>query len=153
MGLFLKEDDIYIGRLLDNLNLRFAPAQEPADGLGGIAEMVELQKKFQVFSSGHSLRDCAALLGLGGSESWRAKNRWFELLEWLDRCPSETAQTGGARIVSVLEEHLASYQPSPVYFTAHALQTDKRVLIRPGDRPVFYMDMLFLTISLPMQPR
>jgi len=153
MGLFLKEYDIYIGGLLENLNLRFAPSQEPGDGLGGIDEMIELQKTFHVFSQGHSFRDCVALLGSAGSENWRTKNRWLDLLEWLDRCPSETAQTGGARIVSALEEHLASHQPSPVHFTAHDLKTDKRVLIRPGDRPIFYINMQFLTISLPMQPR
>jgi len=153
MGLFLKEHDIYIGGLLENLNLRFAPSQGVDDGLGGVEEMAALQQTFRVFSDGRSFKDCVALLGLASHANWKTKNRWFQLLDWLDKCPSDTAMKGGERIVSVLEQHLEPPQPSPVHFTAHDLKTDKRVLVRPDDQPIFYMTTRFLTISLPMQAR
>ncbi|HEV2549581.1 MAG TPA: hypothetical protein VGU20_19855 [Stellaceae bacterium] len=54
MGMFMLNDDIYIGILLERLNLRFGPTQ--------IREMAALQKKFAVFSPRHSFRDAVDLL-------------------------------------------------------------------------------------------
>ena len=48
MGWFMKEHDIYIGSMLDELNLRFAPSQGLATHQGGIDEMVALQKEFKI---------------------------------------------------------------------------------------------------------
>ena len=48
MGFFMREHDIFIGSLLEQLNLRFAPEPVTPDSndnlAGGIREMVELQK-------------------------------------------------------------------------------------------------------------
>src|SRR4051794_29491323 len=119
MGMFLKEYDIYIGSFLETLNLRFAPRQMPEHGPGGVEEMVELQQTFHIFAKGRTFRECVAVLGLGGLWNWQAKNRWFDLLKWLEKCPSETGQTGSERIVAVIEENLASHPPQPIYFPSH----------------------------------
>ena len=153
MGLFLKEHDIYIGTFLEMLNLRFAPTQIPADGPGGVEEMVELQKEFQVFAKGHTFRQCASVLGLGGFWNWKAKNRWFELLGWLEKCPSETKQNGSERIVAVIKENLESKSPQPMQFVSHDKAKDPRVLVQFGNKPQFYFVEQFITISLPMAPR
>jgi hypothetical protein len=153
MGLFLKEYDIYIPGFLEALNLRFAPKQSSTDGIGGVQEMAELQKTFHIFAKGRSFRDCAAVLGLGGALNWQAKNRWFDLLEWLKKVPSETSENGSDRIVSVLEENLAASRPHPVHFTSHDFADDKRVLVRKADQPHFFLIETFITISLPMSPR
>src|SRR4051812_46557257 len=119
MGMFLIEYDIYIGSFLEMLNLRFSPPQTSADGEGGVAEMVDLQNKFQIFTKGHTFRHCVSVLGLGGLWNWEAKNRWFRLLDWLETVPSETAEYGGPRIVSVIAENLASGNALPMHFTQH----------------------------------
>jgi hypothetical protein len=151
--MFLKEYDIYIGSFLELLNLRFAPRQISEDGPGGVEEMVELQSKFRIFAKGHTFRECVSVLGLGGSWNWQAKQRWFKLLDWLEQVPSETAQYGSERIVSVIADNLASANPSPIYFTQHDLAKDPRVLVRFADKPHFYFVESFIVISLPMAPR
>jgi len=153
MGMFLIEYDIYIGSFLELLNLRFAPKQNPAHGPGGVQEMVDLQNRFQIFAKGHTFKDCVSVLGLGGFWNWEAKNRWFKLLDWLERCPSETDQNGSERIVSVIAENLASRTPRPMHFTQHDLNKDPRVLVIFDDQPYFYLLEKFTTISLPMAPR
>jgi hypothetical protein len=151
MGMFLIDHDIYIGSFLEMLNLRFAPSQ--AAGVGGVEEMAQLQKEFNIFSKSHTFRQCVSVLGLGGFWNWQAKNRWFELLDWLEKVPSETAENGSERIVSVIEENLASRTPSPIQFTSHDMTKEKGVLVRFADTPRFYFVEKFITISLPMGPR
>jgi hypothetical protein len=151
--MFLLEYDIYIGSFLETLNLRFAPHQIAEDGPGGIEEMAYLQRKFRIFAEGHTFRECVAVLGLGGFLNWRAKNRWFRLLDWLEQVPSETAQNGSERIVSVIEENLASDNPSPIHFTQHDMAKDPGVLVRFAEKPHFYFIERFIVISLPMAPR
>jgi hypothetical protein len=153
MGMFLQEYDVYIGTFLEMLNLRFAPPQISEDGSGGVEEMAELQKTFHIFANGRSFRECVSVLGLGGFWNWRAKNRWFKLLDWLKEVPSETEQNGSDRIVSVIKENLASPTPSPVHFTSHDMAKEPRVLVRFDDKPRFYFIEQFITISLPMGPR
>jgi hypothetical protein len=153
MGMFLKEHDIYIGSFLEMLNLRFAPPQASEDGSGGVEEMAKLQKSFHIFAKGRTFRECVSVLGLGGFWNWRAKERWFKLLDWLEDVPSETAQNGSERIVSVIEENLASRTPSPMQFTSHDMAKDPRVLVHFADKPRFYFIEQFITISLPMGPR
>ena len=56
MGLFMKEHDIYIGTMLDELNLRFAPSQGKDSHFGGILEMVDLHKEFKLFKKGRTFK-------------------------------------------------------------------------------------------------
>jgi hypothetical protein len=146
MGMFMLEDDIYIGSLLENLNLRFGP--------GNLDEMVDLQKKFSVFSMKHSFRDSVDLLGLAGLWNTGIKSRWDRLLESYKKVPSDKkGRTGDQRIVSALMENLAAKNPLPVHFTAHDSRKNPRVTVRSKDMAIFYMHETFLVVSLPMKPR
>ena len=49
MGRIMKEDDIFISGLFDLMNIRFGPSQGEDEAYGGIPEMKELQKEFQIF--------------------------------------------------------------------------------------------------------
>jgi hypothetical protein len=68
MGEIMKEDDVYIGGLLDELNIRFGPTQGGArtEWFGGIDEMARLQREFELFKQGRSFRDSVAVLNIGG---------------------------------------------------------------------------------------
>ncbi|MBK6294390.1 MAG: hypothetical protein IPF55_08785 [Rhodoferax sp.] len=65
MGWYMKEDDIYIGSLLDEMNVRFAPSQGKEDLFGGIDEMVALQKEFKIFKKGRSFKTSLSVLNIG----------------------------------------------------------------------------------------
>lgn len=178
MGMILREDDVYIASFIDLFNLRFAPAQDAGSTpgnppprmwdsqttggdpgawlFGGIAEMAALQREFQIFRAGRPFWQSAALLGVGGFANNGAKNRWLSLLMWLTTCKSDNpAENGDQRIVNALIANLGKPQPLPCYMQAHDLRdTDgDRVIVRENDRPLFYIDRTFLTISLPMAPR
>jgi hypothetical protein len=155
MGDIMREDDTAIPGLLNLLNLRFAPTPEP-QWLGGINEMAAIQKEFQVFQVGRSFRDSAQILNLGGFWNARAKTRWYELLKGLQKLPSNVeGLTGDQAIVKALIDDLAARRPQPVYFGAHDLRQDKRVIIggKGTQRPIFYIEKDYLTISLPMKPK
>jgi hypothetical protein len=79
MGLFMKEHDIYIGTMLDELNLRFAPSQGKDSHFGGILEMADLQKEFKLFKKGRSFKMSCAALNLGARNN-EVKNLWQNLL-------------------------------------------------------------------------
>jgi hypothetical protein len=178
--MLMKEDDIYIATFIDLFNLRFAPSQKPqarqaqaghppprqwdsqaphdADPgdwpFGGIAEMAHLQREFRIFRSGRPFWQSAALLGVGGHTNARAKNRWLALLMWLGTCTSDKPnENGDQRIVNALVANLARPDPLPCYMTAHEMDDPQRgqVIVKENDRPLFYIEQDFLTISLPMQ--
>lgn len=150
MGWFMQKHDIYVGSILDELNLRFAPAQGP--GLfGGVEEMAALQKEFKIFKDGRSFRASSAVLNIGARNT-EAKNGWLEYLGSLHQHPSNNAsQDGDAAIVRALKKNLASKAPLPVYFTSHDLQENEMVKITEKARPVHYLEQDYLVISLPMQ--
>lgn len=156
MGYFMKEHDIYVGTLLDDLNLRFAPPHGATEQFGGIDEMVEIQKEFGIFKEGRSLRTSAMALHLGNSANHEVKNRFYRYLGNLRRQKSNVAGLNGeAAIVKALVKNLKAKKPLPVYFDFHdmrAAEEAKGVIIRQG-HPLFYMDQEYLWISLPMQPR
>jgi hypothetical protein len=154
MGFFMKEHDVYVGTLLDDLNLRFAPPHGAKEHFGGIEEMVELQKEFQIFKEGRSFATSAAALHLGGGANHEAKNRFYTYLKALRREPSNVkGKNGDAAIVSALVRNLESKKPLPVYFGHHDMRgDDKGVVIKDKGRPLFYMDQDYLWISFPGQP-
>lgn len=154
MGWFMKEHDIYIGSMLDELNLRFAPSQGKDTHNGGIDEMVALQKEFKIFKKGRSFKTSVAALNLGARNN-EVKNRWYDLLAALSKHDSNRPkQNGDAVIVDALVKNLASKTPLPVYFMSHDMRGEKanaQVKITDKSRPVHYLEQDYLTISLPMQ--
>lgn len=157
MGFFMKEHDVYVGTLLDDLNLRFAPPHGSKEHFGGIEEMIELQKEFSIFKVGRPFSTSAMALHLGNSANHEVKNRFYRYLTNLRRQKSNVAgQNGEAAIVKALVKSLGSKNPLPVYFDFHDMRgagENKGVIIREKGRPLFYMDFDYLWISLPMQPR
>jgi hypothetical protein len=147
MGPIFGEDDHLIASLLDLANLRFGPG-----GAGdGINEMVQLQKKFTVFSKDHSLEDSFAVLGLGGFWNPTLKKKLYEYLVFLRKCGSETGERGDRRIITALMENLAAKRPLPVSFKVHEGSEDSRVLVSKAV-PLVYMKNEYLVISVPMTP-
>jgi hypothetical protein len=151
MGFFMKEDDIYITSMIDLFNLRFAPVPISKDHLdreslfGGIEEMAALQAQFQIFRADRPFSESAAVLGLGGFHSARAKNRWFTLLKNLP-------ENGDQKIADALVENFGKKPLLPCYMRAHHSNSDGRVTITEG-RPLFYLEQDYLIFSLPMKPR
>ena len=155
MGFFMKHNDILIGSMLDQLNLRFAPPQGKEKTHGGIEEMAALQKEFQIFKKGRPFARSVAVLNLAAYNN-DAKNHWHDLLGSLERHKSNRGQLNGDEaIVDVLVKNLKARNPLPVYFTSHDMrqgEESKKVLITDKGRPVFYIERDYLVISLPMKP-
>ena len=125
MGWFMKENDIYIGSMLDELNLRFAPSQGLATHHGGIDEMVALQKEFKILKKGRAFKTSVAALNLG-SRNNEVKNRWLDLLGALSKHTSNIPKLDGdAAIVNSLVKNLAAKAPLPVYFTSNCAHARK----------------------------
>ena len=158
MGAFMKEDDIYIGSLLELFNLRFGDAQKGEEFSGGVTEMVAIQHEFHVFQTDRTFALSAELLGLGGHNNNRVKNRWFDLLRSLPGWRSDKPGVNGdQRIVQALIANLEGRNPLPCYMKAHDARDKKGygpiVVVHEKDTPIFYIDRTYLTISLPMMPR
>ena len=157
MGALMAEDDIYIGPLFDLFNLRFGPEQSDHElTAGGVSEIKALQDEFEIFQEGRTFVESAKLLGLGGLHNNRAKNRWFSLLTWLARVPSDQdGENGDQRIVNALIKNFARKAPLPCFMKAHDSRDPSgyglRVVVRE-DKPIFYIERTYLTISLPMAP-
>jgi hypothetical protein len=161
MGCFMREDDSYIPTMLDMLNLRFGPldgsvAPSTGEAVGGIVEMKSLQQEFQIFQVGRPFVDSARILNLGGMWNPRAKYRWFQLLTALQRLGSNVGgQSGDAAIVIAIINELAKPTPRPIHFRAHDYRLsdeNTRVLVDIDQHPIFYLNIDFMTISIPMSP-
>ncbi len=158
MGAFMAEDDIYIGPLFDLFNLRFGPEQKDVElDAGGVSEIKALQDEFEILQQGRPFVESAKLLGLGGLHNNRAKNRWFRVLTWLAKVPSDQdGETGDQRVVNALIKNFARKpSPLPCFMKAHDFRDPGgyglKVVVRE-DKPVFYIERTYLTISLPMAP-
>jgi hypothetical protein len=155
MGFFMKHNDILIGSMLDQLNLRFAPPQGKEMTHGGIEEMAALQKEFDIFKKGRPFATSVAVLNLAAYNN-DARNHWHDLLGNLHRHKSNRGRLNGDQaIVDALVKNLASKKPLPVYFTSHDMRhggESEKVLITDKGRPVFYIELDYLVISLPMKP-
>lgn len=153
MGFFMKEHDVYVGTMLDELNLRFAPPHGTKEHHGGIDEMVELQKEFQIFKEGRSFATSASALHLGGSANHEVKNRFYTYLRHLRREKSNVkGMNGDAAIVAAIVKNLASKKPLPMYFSNHDMSKDPGVIIKDKARPLFYMSRDYLWVSFPSAP-
>jgi mRNA-degrading endonuclease YafQ of YafQ-DinJ toxin-antitoxin module len=156
VGYFMKHNDILIGSMLDQLNLRFAPPQGREKTYGGIEEMAALQKEFQIFKKGRPFAVSVAVLNLAAYNN-DAKNHWHDLLGNLKEHKSNRGKMNGDEaVVDALVKNLAAKKPLPVYFTSHDMRAGgadaKKVLITDKGRPVFYIERDYLVISLPMKP-
>lgn len=155
MGYFMRHNDILIGSMLDQLNLRFAPPQGREKTYGGIEEMVALQKEFKIFKKGRPFSLSVAVLNLASFNN-DAKNHWRDLLDDLQKRKSNKGSLSGDQaIVTSIVKNLASKKPLPVYFTSHDMRAggdNEKVLITDSGRPVFYIEHDYLVISLPMKP-
>jgi hypothetical protein len=156
MGYFMKHNDILIGSMLDQLNLRFAPPQGKEKTYGGIEEMAGLQKEFGIFKQGRPFAKSVAVLNLAAYNN-DAKNHWHDLLGSLHKQKSNRGKLNGDEaIVDALVKNLAAKDPLPVYFSSHDMrqggEDGKKVLITAKGRPVFYIERDYLVISLPMKP-
>lgn len=155
MGLFMQEHDIYIGSVLDELNLRFAPTTgKGEEHHGGIQEMAALQKEFGLFKKGRPFKTSLTALHLSAKNT-AVKNRWYALVGNLGRHKSNwLGLDGDAAIVDAIVKNLASKKPLPVYFASHDMRGDKanaEVKITAKGRPIHYLEKDYLVISLPMQ--
>jgi hypothetical protein len=155
MGFFMKHNDVLIGSMLDQLNLRFAPPQGKEKTYGGIEEMAALQKEFEIFKKGRPFAKSVAVLNLAAYNN-DAKNHWHDLLGSLSKNKSNRAKlSGDEAIVDALVKNLKAKNPLPVYFTSHDMRKGeeaKKVLITDKGRPVFYIERDYLVVSLPMKP-
>lgn len=154
MGAFMKEHDIYVGSLQENLNVRFSPTLGKKELHGGLDEMVALQKEFAIFKEGRSFESSIAALNLTGHYNVETKNRFLAYLRSLRKVKSNvTGKTGDAAIVEALVRNLGTKKPLPVYFELHDLTESKdsnKVLITENVRPLFYMTQDYLVVSLPL---
>jgi hypothetical protein len=154
MGVFMKEHDVYVGSLQEMLNLRFAPTAASGEQHGGLNEMVEMQKEFEIFRSGRTFDTSIAALNLSGMHNPETKSRFHRYLNSLRKVKSNVAgSSGDAAMVGAIIANLATKKPLPVYFELHDLNAAKdgnRVLITAKGRPLFYMKQDYMIISLPL---
>ena len=153
MGAFMKEHDIYVASVLEQFNLRFAPPIGGKDHFGGLEEMVELQKEFQIFKEGRTFRTSIAALNIGGSMNHDTKNRWYKTLDLLRKLKSNVpGKTGDQAIVLAIAANLAAKKPLPVYFTSHDSSVTPgkgQVIITEKGKPLYYMKQDYLIVSFP----
>lgn len=140
--------DGYVPNVQEQLNRRFIGE--------ALEEMVKLQAEFKVFSSKHSLRDTAILLGIAPVED---KNR-DGFLTYVDRLRKVGATVNGKatklnghdQIVASLRKNLESASPMPVNFTYHPSGGEKGT-VEITTAPAFsFSRTQFLVISVPTVP-
>lgn len=154
MGVFMKEHDVNIGSFQESVNRRFAPSLGVKGHLGGLDEMVALQKEFDIFKEGRPFGASLTVLGMGSALDPEAQRRFQRYLASLRKTKSNVAgKNGDAAIVAALTQNLTSKKPLPVHFVLHDSSTSadqNRVLITAKARPVFYIAQDYLVISLPV---
>ena len=166
MGKLIGEDDVQIPGLFALMNERFAPSQSyspknPPDRCDGICEMLELQKRFEIFKkeNGATFRECAALLNLGGRMPWSLRKKWYKYLDYLNKCTSDDPpKNGGERIIHKLIDNLSvtdsdgNPKPKPVFFEpydhANKVVVEEKTF---AESPLFYVQEECSVIKLPMK--
>lgn len=153
MGMFMKEHDVYVGHLQEQLNLRFAP-NLGKDNQHGLAEMIGLQQQFTIFQEGRSFESGIAALNLAGQTHQEVKAGFHAYLRSLRRAKSNIAGLNGDQaIVRSLVSNLTAKKPLPVYFELHDMKagdSGNRVQVTGRGRPLFYMNQDYMVISLPV---
>jgi hypothetical protein len=158
MGLVIEPHEIYFGSFLERFNMRFGPALPTGQSVwhsGGIAEIVALQKEFEIFRDGRPFLQSAALLGLTGPHGGPGKDRWLEYLLKLPRMESDMGGVNGdQRIVRAIAENLRRDTQLPCFMRVYDGRTREPGLVTVAEEhPLFYLESVaFLTISLPVRP-
>jgi hypothetical protein len=143
MGAMIQDNTTY--EILVQLNSRLGPGD-------AIAEMVALQREFNVFSPKHSLRESFSLLNIVPADR-SEKRRWLNFLDHLETYDSDRARMNGHdRIVTALRSNLQSAHPLPVCFKAHSAKADPRVTVTKGT-PLIFSEEEYVVISIPTTPR
>ena len=171
MGKIIGEDDVHIPALFVLMNERFASSQDfppvedpkvPPDRCDGICEMLELQRRFNIFQTGKdapTFKECAALLNLGGRMPWSLRKKWYAYLNLLTKFNSDDpTKNGSERIVHKIAENLRMTdsegrpKPKPIYFEpyddANTVLVEERSQARS---PLFYVRDEYSVIRLPMK--
>jgi hypothetical protein len=153
MGDLLKEHDIHVESFAHQLNLRFAPPAGLRTHHGGIEELAELQKEFQVFKKDRRLSKSMAVLGIGSTTGNAPKNVLYGYFDGLAKMGSNVAGLNGEQaVIDALLKNFAAKKPLPVYFKYHDMAAphgDMRVLVTPKARPVSYFNHDFMVLSFP----
>jgi hypothetical protein len=141
MGDFLK--DRTTQDIITQLNARFDS--------GALAEMVELQREFEIFSTRRSLRQSFALLGIVPADRLE-RLRWYKFLDFLKTYPSDLDKVNGHdRILRAYQGGLEGKKPMPVSIVCHSSKDDKRVMVSEGPPTVFSPET-HVVISIPTTP-
>lgn len=142
MGGFLRDQTTL--DILSQWNQRFSAG-------AAIDEMTALQREFQVFSPGHSLRSSYDLIGIRPHDQGE-RRRWYHWLDHIRTYPSDRANVNGHdRIVAAYVENFQSTTPLPVFMQCHAAKDDPRVVVTTGT-PIVFSQETHLIISLPTIP-
>ncbi|BAM92247.1 conserved hypothetical protein [Bradyrhizobium oligotrophicum S58] len=116
-----------------------------------LAEMVELQREFGVFSRAHGLQQSFALLGIVPSD-WSERRRWYKFLDFLKTYPSDIASVNGHdRVIQAFKDDLECERPLPVSIVCHSAAEDPRVTVTQG-RPIIFSLDTHVIISIPTTP-
>lgn len=116
MGRMIQDDTTR--DVLDLLNKRFGP--------GGIMEMVELQKEFDIFSPNHPLEQSFRLIGIEPADRAERK-RWYTFLGTLKDYPSDQPNVSGyKRVVQAFRQALTQGPYLPVLVSVHAIRKIRR---------------------------
>jgi hypothetical protein len=136
--------------VLSKLNKRFGPDD--------IAEMVHLQKEFQIFSSNRLLEDSFKLLGIVPCDRLE-RERWFKFLGKLKDYESDLPDVNGYnRVILAFEQaltvtpHIPPRPALPVFVDVHAMAKDPRVTFLLEGTPLIFSVQPYRILSIPTKP-
>jgi hypothetical protein len=101
--------DPHVPNIQNKLNNRFAPGDP-------IKEMAAVQREFDVFNLGHSLKSIAKLLNLAPEEH-RQRIGWYKFLDHLKQVPTDKKMSGHDLVIVSIKNNLEAKDPLPVWFT------------------------------------
>ena len=153
MGFYMGDHDIYVGSVIEQFTLRFAPPIKGKEHYGGLQEVVALQKEFEIFKAGRTFRTSIAALNIGGSMNHETKNRWYKTLDLLRKLPSNVpGMTADKALVAAIIRNLAAKKPLPIYFTSHdakASEGPAKLVITERGKPPYYLKGTYMVVSCP----
>ena len=136
--------------VLSKLNKRFGPDD--------IAEMVDLQKEFRIFSSDHLLEDSFKLLGIVPCDRVE-RDRWFKFLGKLKDYESDLPDVNGYnRVILAFEQaltvtpHIPPRPALPVFVDVHAMAKDPPVTFLLEGFPLIFSVQPYRILSIPTKP-
>jgi hypothetical protein len=148
MGAFVA--DGYVPLVQAQLNIRFSPGD-------ALAEMIEFQKEFKLFSSDHTLTMSFSLLNIAplGDTERDGFHRYLYRLTRIGSTVNDlpSTLTGHDQIVSSVQKNLEGPRPMPVFFTYHPGGGKNAVVQVSTSTPLSFSTTTYLTISVPTLPK